>query len=263
MLETGDINRFPGVGSYASYCRCVDSRRMSNHKKLDRAWNRGFFGALKARGELQCCKAFALILMSYLQGCNVCRFCRSTKTATGADQIRHRVIKKTGARSNSWCYWKASKWRLLKLFAYWLALASGRPRSIIWPGQSISLTLQEKPCCILNIQSLLYLMQVFECIDNYRAAWTCSWCAGDAISWFYNLVIESEIFDVLEVNISGFLKRFPRKSHIHTRRIFASLPFNRLLGPPRNCSARFSNTCYAGKCIVHMTIISKNKAYGR
>jgi transposase len=44
MLETGDINRFPGVGNYASYCRCVDSRRMSNHKKLDRAWNRGFFG---------------------------------------------------------------------------------------------------------------------------------------------------------------------------------------------------------------------------
>jgi transposase len=33
MLETGDINRFSCVGSYASYCRCVDSRRMSNYKK--------------------------------------------------------------------------------------------------------------------------------------------------------------------------------------------------------------------------------------
>lgn len=33
MLETGDIKRFPGVGNYASYCRCVNSQRMSNAKK--------------------------------------------------------------------------------------------------------------------------------------------------------------------------------------------------------------------------------------
>src|ERR1019366_8203562 len=33
MLETGDIGRFKTVGHYASYCRCVDSRKMSNHKK--------------------------------------------------------------------------------------------------------------------------------------------------------------------------------------------------------------------------------------
>lgn len=33
MLETGDIGRFPGVGNYASYCRCVDSRKLSNSKK--------------------------------------------------------------------------------------------------------------------------------------------------------------------------------------------------------------------------------------
>lgn len=33
MLETGDINRFPGAGKYASYCRCVDSQRTSNGKK--------------------------------------------------------------------------------------------------------------------------------------------------------------------------------------------------------------------------------------
>ncbi len=32
-LETGDINRFPGVGNYASYCRCVSSQRISNDKK--------------------------------------------------------------------------------------------------------------------------------------------------------------------------------------------------------------------------------------
>ena len=33
MLETGDISRFGKVGNFASYCRCVDSRRISNEKK--------------------------------------------------------------------------------------------------------------------------------------------------------------------------------------------------------------------------------------
>jgi len=32
-LETGDIGRFKQVGDYASYCRCVSSRRISNAKK--------------------------------------------------------------------------------------------------------------------------------------------------------------------------------------------------------------------------------------
>jgi len=33
MLETGDIRRFASPGKFASYCRCVDSRRISNGKK--------------------------------------------------------------------------------------------------------------------------------------------------------------------------------------------------------------------------------------
>lgn len=32
-LETGNIKRFGKVGQYASYCRCVESKRLSNHKK--------------------------------------------------------------------------------------------------------------------------------------------------------------------------------------------------------------------------------------
>lgn len=32
-LETGDIRRFRQVGQFASYCRCVDSKKMSNGKK--------------------------------------------------------------------------------------------------------------------------------------------------------------------------------------------------------------------------------------
>jgi transposase len=32
-LETGAISRFPSVGHYASYCRCVDSAKISNGKR--------------------------------------------------------------------------------------------------------------------------------------------------------------------------------------------------------------------------------------
>jgi transposase len=33
MLETGDIGRFATVGNFASYCRCVDSQKLSNGKR--------------------------------------------------------------------------------------------------------------------------------------------------------------------------------------------------------------------------------------
>ena len=33
MLEVGDMDRFPTVGDYSSYCRCVKSERLSNGKK--------------------------------------------------------------------------------------------------------------------------------------------------------------------------------------------------------------------------------------
>ncbi len=33
MLESGDMNRFPKVGNFSSYCRCVKSERFSNGKK--------------------------------------------------------------------------------------------------------------------------------------------------------------------------------------------------------------------------------------
>ncbi len=36
LLETGSIGRFPHVGDYASYCRCVDSKRVSNGKTKGR-----------------------------------------------------------------------------------------------------------------------------------------------------------------------------------------------------------------------------------
>jgi transposase len=32
MLEVGDIGRFPKVGNFASYCRCVSSQRLSDGK---------------------------------------------------------------------------------------------------------------------------------------------------------------------------------------------------------------------------------------
>jgi len=33
MLETGEIGRFAQVGNFASYCRCVDSQKLSNGKR--------------------------------------------------------------------------------------------------------------------------------------------------------------------------------------------------------------------------------------
>ena len=33
LFETGAIGRFPSVGDFASYCRCVDSTKLSNRKK--------------------------------------------------------------------------------------------------------------------------------------------------------------------------------------------------------------------------------------
>jgi transposase len=36
MLETGLIARFPRVGDYTSYCRCVEAKRTSNEKKKGR-----------------------------------------------------------------------------------------------------------------------------------------------------------------------------------------------------------------------------------
>ena len=33
MLETGDIARFEKVGNFDSYCRCVDSKKLSNGKR--------------------------------------------------------------------------------------------------------------------------------------------------------------------------------------------------------------------------------------
>jgi transposase len=37
MLEVGDIRRFPGPGEFASYCRLVDSQKLSNAKKKGEA----------------------------------------------------------------------------------------------------------------------------------------------------------------------------------------------------------------------------------
>jgi len=36
LLETGPVERFAGVGHYASYCRCVGSERLSNGKRKGR-----------------------------------------------------------------------------------------------------------------------------------------------------------------------------------------------------------------------------------
>ncbi len=72
-LETGDLSRFPKVGQYASYCRCVESKKTTNQKKkgegnrkngnqyLAWAWQEAAAGAIrwqsKARSFYQSKKA--------------------------------------------------------------------------------------------------------------------------------------------------------------------------------------------------------------
>jgi transposase len=41
-LETGDVKRFPTVGDFSSYGRCVGSERRSNGKKKEAATSRLF-----------------------------------------------------------------------------------------------------------------------------------------------------------------------------------------------------------------------------
>jgi hypothetical protein len=50
-LETGAISRFPTVGHYASYCRCVDSTKLSNGKR-------------KGTGNVKNCHPNCLVLVS-------------------------------------------------------------------------------------------------------------------------------------------------------------------------------------------------------
>ncbi|WP_185641337.1 MULTISPECIES: transposase [unclassified Burkholderia] len=46
MLETGTVARFPSLGQFSSYCRCVESKRVSNGRmRLTR-----FDGHLRNRG---------------------------------------------------------------------------------------------------------------------------------------------------------------------------------------------------------------------
>lgn len=55
LLETGDIHRFVHVGDYASYCRCVDSKRMSNGKQ-------------KGRGNAKCGNRY--LAWAYIEAAN-------------------------------------------------------------------------------------------------------------------------------------------------------------------------------------------------
>ncbi|EEA02866.1 transposase IS116/IS110/IS902 family protein [Burkholderia sp. H160] len=61
MLETGTIARFASVGHFSSYCRCVDSKRISNGKKKGegnaRNGNRYLAWAFveATAGALRCC----------------------------------------------------------------------------------------------------------------------------------------------------------------------------------------------------------------
>jgi transposase len=58
MLEVGDINRFGKVGNYASYCRCVNSKRLSNGKQ-------------KGKGNAK--NGNKYLAWAYIEASNLCR----------------------------------------------------------------------------------------------------------------------------------------------------------------------------------------------
>jgi len=101
LLETGDINRFDHVGNYASYCRCVESKRTSNNK-------------VKGRGNRKCGNRY--LAWSYAEAAHF---------ATRYDpRIQQYFQRKQAKRQKSVAY-KAVAHKLARA-CYWI-LKTGQP----------------------------------------------------------------------------------------------------------------------------------------
>ena len=98
LLETGDITRFKKPGNYASYCRCVDSRRESNGKK---------------KGENNRKNGNRFLAWAFIEAANFAiqhsqkakRFyqkkCKSTNTIVARKALAHKLARA--------CYWIMKK----------------------------------------------------------------------------------------------------------------------------------------------------------
>jgi transposase len=93
MLETGDIGRFPGVGNYTSYCRCVEAKRTTNSKK---------------KGSNNSKNGNRYLAWAYVEAANFCiRWCEEAKAffQRKAAQTNHVVaIKALSSKLSKACF---------------------------------------------------------------------------------------------------------------------------------------------------------------
>ena len=107
-LEIGDINRFKSPGNFASYCRCVNSRRESNGKK---------------KGENNRKNGNKYLAWAFIEAANFCvrrcepakRFCERKTTARNSIVARKALAHKL-ARACYWVIKKQEPFQLSKLF---------------------------------------------------------------------------------------------------------------------------------------------------
>jgi len=101
LLETGDINRFADVGNYASYCRCVESKRTSNNK-------------VKGRGNRKCGNR-------YLAWC----YAEAAHFATSYNPLIMQYFQRKQAKRQKAVAYKAVSHKLARA-CYWI-LKTGKP----------------------------------------------------------------------------------------------------------------------------------------
>ena len=86
MLEVGDIARFPKVGDYSSYCRCVESKRISNGKK---------------KGENNKKNGNRYLAWAYVEAAQFCRrFCVKAQSFYQSKEAKTKAVVATKALSN-------------------------------------------------------------------------------------------------------------------------------------------------------------------
>jgi transposase len=86
MLEVGDIGRFPTVGDYSSYCRCVESKRLSNGKK---------------KGENNKKNGNRYLAWAYVEAAQFCRrFCVKAQSFYQSKEAKTKSVVAVKALSN-------------------------------------------------------------------------------------------------------------------------------------------------------------------
>jgi transposase len=118
-LETGDIKRFPSAGDYASYCRTVDSQRLSNGKK-------------KGENNAKCGNKY--LAWAYVEAANFAR-----RLDPGSRQFFDRKLSKTNrfvATKALACKWSKAAWYIMSQGVSFdpKKVFPGRAAEILRPG---------------------------------------------------------------------------------------------------------------------------------